>query len=78
MTDMRKLFERHTAWQKGRTALTWPEKVRMAEAIRDWVSRLSCARPAATNSRPTPPERSEVVRSQPQHKGTKNRQIHKA
>jgi hypothetical protein len=55
MTDMRKLFERQAAWQKGRRVLTWPEKVRMAEAIREWVSRLGRARPpAVTTSRMLP------------------------
>jgi hypothetical protein len=57
MTDMRRLFERQTAWQKGRTALTWPEKVRMAEAIREWVSRLSRARSPAPTTIRMPPGR---------------------
>ena len=55
MTDMSKLFERQTAWQKGRAALTWPEKVRMAEAIREWVSRLSRDRPPAPTTARMPP-----------------------
>ena len=58
MTDMGKLFQRQTAWQKGRTALTWPEKIRMAEAIREWVSRLSRARPSTPTTARTPPGRS--------------------
>ncbi len=45
MSDTRKLLERQAAWQKGRAALTWPEKIRMAEAVRESASRLSRARP---------------------------------
>ncbi len=40
MTDMRELFERQAAWQASRRDLSWPEKVRMAEAIRESVIRL--------------------------------------
>lgn len=40
MTDMRELFERPAAWQAGRRGLSWPEKVRMAEAIRESLVRL--------------------------------------
>lgn len=40
MTEMRELFERQAAWQAGRRRLSWPEKVRMAAAIRDSVIQL--------------------------------------
>ena len=40
MTDMRELFERQAAWQAGRRRLSWPEKVRMAEAIRESLVHL--------------------------------------
>lgn len=48
MTDKRNLLERHAAWQKGRAALTWPEKIRMAEAIREWAAQLRRVRPPMT------------------------------
>jgi hypothetical protein len=45
MTDTRELFERQAAWQAGRRRLSWPEKVRMAEAIRESLVRLRSTRP---------------------------------
>jgi hypothetical protein len=45
MTDKRELFERQAAWQAGRRHLSWPEKVRMAEAIRESLIRLRGTRP---------------------------------
>jgi hypothetical protein len=48
MTETRKLLERQAAWQKGRAALTWPEKIRMAEAVREWAAKLSRARSLMT------------------------------
>jgi len=35
MTDIRRLFERQAEWQKTRGSLSWPEKIRMAEAMRE-------------------------------------------
>jgi hypothetical protein len=40
MTDIGKLLGRQAEWQKRQQALTWPEKVRMAEAIRESVAKL--------------------------------------
>lgn len=48
MTDTRNLLERQAEWQKGRVALAWSEKVRMAEAVREWAARFSRARSSAT------------------------------
>lgn len=45
MTETRKLLERQAAWQKARAALTWPDKVHMAEAVRESAAQLSRARP---------------------------------
>ena len=45
MTDKRELFERQAAWQAGRRHLSWPEKVRMAEAIRESLIGLRSTRP---------------------------------
>ena len=49
MRDVRDLLRRQAEWQKGRKALSWPEKVRMAEAIRDSVLALR-----RTEDRPGP------------------------
>lgn len=35
MTDIRHLLERQAEWQKARGGLSWPEKIRMAEAMRE-------------------------------------------
>jgi len=61
MADTRELFERQAAWQAGRCRLSWPEKVRMAEAIRESLVRLRSTRPIDPKTvhaeRPkTPPE----------------------
>jgi hypothetical protein len=48
MTETRKLLERQAAWQKGLAALTWPEKVHMAEAVRESAAQLSRARSPMT------------------------------
>ena len=50
MTEMLKLFERQTAWQKGRAALTWPQKIRMAEAVRESVARFARVRPVPNSA----------------------------
>jgi len=39
-TDMGTLFQRQAAWQAGRRRLSWPEKVRMAEAMRESAIRF--------------------------------------
>jgi hypothetical protein len=46
----RELFERQAAWQKGRAALTWSEKIRMAEAVREGVVKLRRTRPPVADS----------------------------
>lgn len=48
MTDLRDLFERRAAWQRGRAALTWPEKIRMAETLREVAAQLRRTRPPLT------------------------------
>lgn len=37
MIDTHQLLERQAQWQKSRQALSWPEKIRMAQSIRDSV-----------------------------------------
>lgn len=41
MTDeVRELLERQARWQKSRRSLSWAEKIRMVEAIRESILRL--------------------------------------
>ena len=35
MPSMQTLFERQAIWQKSRANLSWPEKIRQAEILRD-------------------------------------------
>lgn len=34
MSEIRQLLERQSEWQKRRANISWPEKIRMAEAMR--------------------------------------------
>ena len=40
MRDAPELLERQARWQQGRTALTWAEKVRLAERVRESAKTL--------------------------------------
>jgi hypothetical protein len=44
MIETRKLLQRQAAWQKGRAALTWAEKIHTAEAVREGAAQISRAR----------------------------------
>ncbi|OGP21760.1 MAG: hypothetical protein A2038_04925 [Deltaproteobacteria bacterium GWA2_57_13] len=37
MSDIQQLLERQAEWQKSRKSLSWPEKIRMVEAIRESI-----------------------------------------
>ena len=50
MMDTRMLLERQAAWQKRRAALSWPEKVRRAQAVREWAAQFSRAQPKTTGA----------------------------
>ncbi len=50
MDEFSKRLERQAQWQKSRKSLSWPEKVRQAEAIRDAIKAL---RATKTDSPPT-------------------------
>jgi len=51
MNDIRKLLESHTRWQKERAGLSWEEKIRIVEGIRESVVQLRSLRKRA----PDPP-----------------------
>ena len=53
MSDIRRLLERQARWQRARRALPWPEKIRMAEMIRESASHLR-AKVSSENRRNTP------------------------
>ena len=40
MSDVKELLERQARWQRTRQALSWPEKVRLAEQVRESVRQL--------------------------------------
>ena len=61
MTDMRRLLERQAEWQKTRNRLSWPEKVRMAEAVRESLRQLR----RAPSGRTGPPSRSGAATPSP-------------
>jgi hypothetical protein len=47
MDDVKELLERQAAWQKSRKLLSWPEKIRIAESIRESVVKLRRTGPAS-------------------------------
>jgi hypothetical protein len=60
MIDLPALFRRQTAWQQARRFLSWSEKIRMAEALRESVLQLRRAghgtAPPAPSSEPGRPK----------------------
>ena len=40
MTDIQTLLKRQASWQRSRRSLSWPEKIRMAERVRDSILSL--------------------------------------
>lgn len=55
MSEIQALLERQARWQKTRRALSWPEKIRMAERVRESARQLRKPRKAA----PDNPERTQ-------------------
>jgi hypothetical protein len=47
MDDARHWLERQAEWQRRRAALSWADKVRMAEAVREWAVRFRREAPPA-------------------------------
>jgi hypothetical protein len=58
MTEIERMLERQAEWQKSRQSLTWPEKIRLAERVRDTIRQLR-TQPRPTMPEP-PPKRSTV------------------
>ena len=43
MTDAKKLLEKQARWQRSRKKLSWEEKIRIAEAVREDVAKWRAA-----------------------------------
>lgn len=55
MNDARALLERQAAWQKTRVRLSWSEKIRQAEILRDALLNLRRTRSGQLKNSDTPP-----------------------
>lgn len=55
MSDVQRMLEKQAQWQKARKALSWPEKIRMAERIRESVIRLRATGLRELRRRPAAP-----------------------
>lgn len=53
--ELQKLFEAQAAWQRSRVALSWPEKIRMAEAMRETARQLRCRQSVRPDEREQKP-----------------------
>jgi hypothetical protein len=50
MRNVEEMLERQAEWQKRRASLSWPEKVRMVEAVQESIRQLRArARREATS-----------------------------
>jgi hypothetical protein len=45
MTTLREVFERQAKWQRERAQLSWPEKIRLAEVMREALLVLRAGKP---------------------------------
>ena len=45
MTDTQQMLEKQAVWQMSRRTLSWPEKIRMAEGVRDSILTLRATAP---------------------------------
>ncbi len=57
MNELQQMFERQARWQRTRRKLTWAEKIRLAEDMRESLIRLrkdkhatACPRPSQESS----------------------------
>ncbi|MDP9194015.1 MAG: hypothetical protein M3P06_20155 [Acidobacteriota bacterium] len=40
MNELQEMLERQARWQQAQRSLSWPEKIRMAEAAREGIAQL--------------------------------------
>lgn len=63
MNDVKHNLQRQAAWQKGRAALSWPDKIRMAAEMREAIRQLRYSRnkaPRSSNNEPAEPRENEA------------------
>jgi len=59
MNDVKHILQRQAAWQKGRAAFPWPDKIRMAGEMREAMRQLRTSRnktPRSDNDKPAEPQ----------------------
>lgn len=61
MNEIARMLKRQAEWQRSRQSLTWPEKIRMVEAVRDSIQLLRRTGPAKAVTATAPPR--------PRHQG---------
>jgi hypothetical protein len=54
MDEVQQLLTRQAVWQRSRQSLTWPEKVRLAEMVRESVQQLRASSPPEGNHKISP------------------------
>lgn len=62
MNDVQEMLKRQAVWQRSRQSLTWPEKLRMAEKVRESVKQLRASSGPRGNQE-TPAQR--IIKDQP-------------
>ena len=67
MNEVQALLEKQARWQKSRQALFWPEKIRMAETIRESVRTLRQERHAPPTTSKAPATRPPLARDSEIH-----------
>ena len=60
MSDAEELLERQARWQESRRGLSWPEKLRLAAAVRETLCQFAKLR-AQGQEKPAPEARSEPL-----------------
>ncbi len=51
MDDVQEMLKRQAVWQRSRQSLTWPEKIRMAEKVRESVKQLRASSAPIANQK---------------------------
>ncbi len=64
MNEFQRRFERQADWQKTLRTLSWPEKVRMAEKVRESIKQLRAA-PVSKEDREIPAQTQTPRQSPP-------------
>lgn len=68
MSEITELLERQEQWQRSRAGLSWSEKLRLAETLRDAALAMGCERKEAGTSAVYPREKGTPLRGRRQDK----------